>query len=52
MQGFTAYVTEMISAIRACEAKFGPVKCALIFEGLGVEEEAVYYHADQARTVH
>lgn len=48
LQGFSAYVKEQLTAFRGCEAKHGALKCALIFEGLGVEEEAVYYHADQA----
>eukprot|EP00798_Chlamydomonas_sp_ICE-L_P006514 gene6512-3152_t len=46
-EGFGSYVEEQVSEFQTCQRQHGEVKCTLIFEALGLEQEKVNFHVDQ-----
>lgn len=43
---------DQVAAFRNCSAKHGEAACVLLFESLGMEEEKVFFHCDQASHPH
>ena len=46
-EGFLAYAREQIGGVRACLEAFSERDCVLNFEGLRLQEERLFFHADQ-----
>jgi hypothetical protein len=51
-QGFLNYAQEQIGALKNCSREDKNVvsserECALYFEALGIQEEQLFFHADQ-----
>ncbi|KAG2432485.1 hypothetical protein HXX76_008830 [Chlamydomonas incerta] len=50
VEGFAAFVDEQLSALKRCQARAAPdaaTSCLLHFETWGLQEERVFFHADQ-----
>lgn len=49
LQGLNSYVNEQLDAFEVCQSAHDATECALHFEALGAEQEAVFFHCDQVR---